>query len=141
MNNQTFYKVKCTKFIWVIIDEYLNWAEHINTVKTKISRGIAILCKARRVLKTSTLVTLHNSFVYPYIDYCIEVWGGASDKYIKSLFKAQKRAVRIIKSTSYFPTRHAHNLRVAGKHKTKLSEQSIRTAAISIWNHILYLVI
>ena len=35
-----------------------------------------------------------------------------------------------------YPTRHAHNLCVASKHKTKLSEQSIRTAGISIWNHI-----
>ena len=33
-------------------------------------------------------------------------------------------------------TRHAHNLRVINKHKTKLSEQFIRSAAISIWNHI-----
>ena len=31
------------------IKKYLNWAEHINTVKTKISRGIGSLCKARRV--------------------------------------------------------------------------------------------
>ena len=35
-----------------------------------------------------------------------------------------------------YPTRHAHNLRVTCKHKTKLSEQSIGTAAISICNHI-----
>ena len=35
-----------------------------------------------------------------------------------------------------YQTRHAHNLRVTCKHKTKLSEQSIRTAAISTWNHI-----
>ena len=101
INNQTLNKVKSTKFLGVNFDEFLNWAEHINTVKTKISRGIGILCKARRVLKTSTLVTLYNSFVYPYINYCIEVWGGASDKSIKSLFKVQKRAVRIIKSASY----------------------------------------
>ena len=80
INNQTLIKVKYTKFLGVIIDEYLNWAEHINTVKTKISRGIVISCKARRVLKSSTLVALYNSFIYPYIIYCIEVWGGASDK-------------------------------------------------------------
>ena len=61
MNNQTLNKVKYTKFLGVIIDEHLTWAEHINTVKTKISRGIAILCKARRVLKTSILVTLYNT--------------------------------------------------------------------------------
>ena len=80
INNQTLIKVKYTKFLGVIIDEYLNWAEHINTVKTKISRGIVISCKVGRVLKSSTLVALYNSFIYPYIIYCIEVWGGASDK-------------------------------------------------------------
>ena len=31
-------------------------------------------------------------------------------------------------------TRHVLNLRVASKHNTKLSEQFIGTAAISIWN-------
>ena len=35
-----------------------------------------------------------------------------------------------------YPTRHAHNLRVTSNHKTILSEQFIRTAATSIWNHI-----
>ena len=35
-----------------------------------------------------------------------------------------------------YATRHAHNLRVTSNHKTKLSEQFIRTAAVSIWNHI-----
>ena len=35
-----------------------------------------------------------------------------------------------------YPTRHAHNLRVTSNHKTKLSEQFITTAAVSIWNHI-----
>ena len=64
INNQTLNKAKYTKFLGVIIAEYLNWAKHINTVKTKISRGIRILCKSRRVLKTSTLVTLDNSFIY-----------------------------------------------------------------------------
>ena len=113
INNQTLNKVKYTKFIGGIIDEYLNLAEHITTVKTKISRGIGILCKARRVLKTSTWVTLYIIFIYPSF-YCIEVWGGASDKYIKSLFKVQKRAVRLIKSTSYLahtqPIVHALNI-------------------------------
>ena len=36
-----------------------------------------------------------------------------------------------------YPTRHALNLLVTSNHhKTKLSEQFIRTTAVSIWNHI-----
>ena len=61
---------------------------------------MAILCKARRLLKASTLITLYykisNLFKYPYFTYCIEVWGHTCDKYMSSLFKVQKRAVRII---------------------------------------------
>ena len=37
-----------------------------------------------------------------------------------------------------YPTRHAHNLRVTSNHRTKLSEQFIRTAAVSLWNHIAF---
>ena len=57
---------------------------------------MGILCKDRRVFKTSTLVSLYNSFIYTYINYCSEVWGRASDKYKKSLLKIHKIAVRII---------------------------------------------
>ena len=44
----------------------------------------------------STLVTLYHSFIYPYLTYRLEVWGGAVC--LLSLFKLQKRVVRIIKS-------------------------------------------
>ena len=101
INIEKVKHVKSITFLGVIIDECLNWTNHINTVKCKVARGIGILCKARKVLKSSTLLTLYNSFVFPYICYCIEVWGSACDKYISSLFKVQKRAVRIINASSY----------------------------------------
>ena len=46
----------------------------------------------------STLVTLYHSFIYPYLTYCLEVWRGAGNVYLLSLFKLQKRVVRIMKS-------------------------------------------
>ena len=70
-------------------------------VKRKVSRGIAILCKARRLLKASTLIPLYYSFIYPYFIYCIAVWGHTCDKFMSSLFKVQKRGVKIITSSSY----------------------------------------
>ena len=48
-----------------------------------------------------TLVTLYYSLIYPYLSYCVEVWGGASNKLISTLFKLQKKAVRIIVSAPY----------------------------------------
>ena len=67
-----------------------------------MSKGLGILCKAKRVLKLDTLVTLYYSFIYPYMLYCIGVWGSASKECMTSIYRLQKRAVRIIKSV---PTR------------------------------------
>ena len=86
------------KFLGVIIDLKLSWVDHIQFIKTKISKGLGILCKAKRVLKLPTLLTLYYSFIYPYMLYCIEIWGSASKECLMSILRLQKRAVRIIKS-------------------------------------------
>ena len=61
-----------------------------------MSRGIGIICKARKFFKLDTLLNLYYSFIQPYMTYCIEVWGGMSKTYMSSLFKIQKKVVRII---------------------------------------------
>ena len=101
INNEIITNVKSTKFLGVMIDCKMSWAEHIHYIKCKISKGIGILCKARKVLKRSTLLCLYYSFIYPYFTYCIEVWGGACDTHISSLFILQKKILRIIQSASY----------------------------------------
>ena len=85
-----------TKFLGVIIDKYLNFNEHIQYIKGKISRGLGIIFKCRRLFTQSTLVTLYNSFLYPHLNYCISVWGNTFDSYLDPLVKLQKRAVRVI---------------------------------------------
>ena len=77
VNNFSLEKVNSTKFLGVIIDSKISWLSHIQFIKTKISKGIGILCKARKYLTISSLITLYFSFIYPNILYCIETWGGA----------------------------------------------------------------
>ena len=62
--------------------------------KNKLSKGIRMFCKAQRILSSSTLLILHNCFIYPYIVYCNEAWGAASMKYLMSI--VMLRVVRII---------------------------------------------
>ena len=51
-------KVNCTKFLGVYIDDKLNWKKHISYISGKISRGLGIVLKARRILPLNTLKTL-----------------------------------------------------------------------------------
>lgn len=96
INNVTISRIEKTKFLGVIIDEYLSFQYHIKYIEGKVSRGIGILYKSRPLLKNETLTTLYNAFIYPYFTYCIEVWGNTYNIYLDPLIKLQKRAVRTI---------------------------------------------
>lgn len=85
-----------TKFLGVILDNQLNWSEHIKYISNKISKAVGVIIKARKVFDTATLKTLYYSLIYPYLSYCIHIWGAAYGTYTKSLVCLQKKIVRII---------------------------------------------
>ena len=60
---------------------------------------MAILLKPRKVLKIKVLLQLYHSFVFPYLIYCSEVWGNASDIHLHPLIMQQKN--RIISFSRY----------------------------------------
>ena len=96
MNGEVLEEVFCTKFLGVLIDSKLNWNCHIQYIKKKIAKGVGILCKARKILTDETMITLYYAFVYPYLQYAVEIWGNTFNCYLDGILKLQKRAVRTI---------------------------------------------
>ena len=48
---------------------------HYTSIKIQKCKGI--IRKVKYVLNSSSLLTLYNSLVLPYMMYCYEVWGKA----------------------------------------------------------------
>ena len=101
VRNQNLTGVNNTKFVGIIIDNKLKWLDHITFVKNKISKSIGIINKIRKFLNKKTLRNLYYTFVYPYLIYCIEIWGNTHDSYLSPLIKLQKKSVRIITFSHY----------------------------------------
>ena len=101
MDNTIFAKTSSLKYLGVIVDHKLNWIEHISYVRNKVSKGIGIMYKARRFLNKKSLLSLYHSYIYPYLIYCIEVWGCATPSHLHSLFLPQKKIVRIMTFAPY----------------------------------------
>jgi len=93
--------VEMTKFLGVVIDSGLSWSYQINAIKKKVAKCCAIICKVRKYLNLNTLVQIYYSFTYPYLTYCIEAWGSADNIHLISLFKLQKKVLRIIASAPF----------------------------------------
>ena len=96
MQNSALTCVTTTKFLGVIIDHKFKWNDHITYVKSKISKSIGILYKIQRFLDMNTLIQMYHSFVFPYLIYCVELWGNASTIHLDLLIKIQKKSIRAI---------------------------------------------
>ena len=94
-------EVNHVKFLGVIIDQHLTWEKHIYYVANKVSKSTGIIFKARSKLDKSTLRTLYNTFILPYLSYCITIWGHTYKKHITKLQIAQNKVLRIINFSKY----------------------------------------
>jgi hypothetical protein len=80
----------------VVINENLSWKDHIQLIQNKISKNIGVIRRIRNNLSKQTLQMLYYALINPYFDYCNIVWAGQQNVYIDSLFRLQKKALRII---------------------------------------------
>ena len=81
-----------TKFLGIIIDNKLTWKPHIDTLKRKLSKIIAILYKLKGLINKEFLQTLYCSLFFPYLIYCVEVWGNTYKTIIHPIYMLQKKS-------------------------------------------------
>ena len=67
----------------------------------KNAKGIGIICRARKFFSKSALINLYYVFVFPYLIYCVEVWGNALSTHTQPLIKLQNKIIRIITNSHF----------------------------------------
>ena len=96
INNVQIQQVHNTKFLGVIIDDNLNWSNHISYINSKIAKGISIICRARKFFPKSALINLYYAFIFPYLINSVEIWGNVLSTHTQPLIKLQNKIIRII---------------------------------------------
>jgi hypothetical protein len=91
--------VSSQKLLGVIIDEDLNFKEHINKLSKNLSKKIGLLRKIRRYLSLLERKLFYNAVVKPVMMYGSSIWSCCSRNDLLRIFKLQKRAARIILGT------------------------------------------
>ena len=104
INNTTIERQPQMRFLGVLLDENLTWKYHINTIKSKISKNLGLLFKARYIIKNHCLKQLYFSYIHSYLTYANIAWGSTHKSKLVSLYRQQKHAARII----YFKDKLTH---------------------------------
>ena len=89
------------KYLGVLLDENLNWREHIRTVSAKASRAVGFLKYSKQYLSLTAVKILYTIIVEPHFQYCCSVWGCCNATEIQLLQKLQNRAARIVTNSSF----------------------------------------
>ena len=67
LNNIQVERVSHQKHLGIILDEKLNFKEHINSTILKVNRGIAVIKKLRYSLPRKSLITIYKALLDPYM--------------------------------------------------------------------------
>ena len=95
INKETINRVNVTKFLGVMIDDKLNWKNHICLVKSKLSNSCAVMYRASFLIDTCGMHILYYS-LFLYIMCCAEVWGNTYATNVQCLVTLQKRVIRLL---------------------------------------------
>ena len=90
------------QFLGVIVDEHLTWKPHIESVCTKVSRSVGVICRLRYILPERILRTLYNSNVLPYLTYFnVASMGNTFQTHIDKLKVLQKKIIRLVTNSDF----------------------------------------
>ena len=69
LNNIQVERASSQKHLGLILDEKLNFKQHIESAIAKINKGVAVIKKLRYSLPRKSLITIYKAFLRPLIDY------------------------------------------------------------------------
>ena len=68
-NNKSVKQVPSQKHLGLILDNKLNFQEHLQNILNKVNKTIGLLRKLQNILPREPLLTIYKSFVRPHLDY------------------------------------------------------------------------
>ena len=64
ISNHVTERQEFIKFLGVLLDENLNWKEHIKYTENKIAKNLGLIYKARLFLNRNPLIALYYSYIH-----------------------------------------------------------------------------
>ena len=92
---------KSVRYLGILLDSNLKFDKHVEYVCRKVARCTGIFYKLRSYVQPKTILVLYYSLVYPFIIYCILIWGGTFPTHLNKLILLQKKIIRIATNSTY----------------------------------------
>ena len=96
VNNVDIRPAKHVEVLVVLLDPTLSWEPHISSIVRRTNDILVSLFKIRHHLSPEILKILVQSHVFPHLQYCSSVWGGATNSRLDRLQRTIHFAARLV---------------------------------------------
>ena len=104
IEDTTIKKVPSAKYLGIILDEKLDWKEHIEAVTASLAKITNSLKIVKNFVPHKNKHLLYYAYIYSKIKYGIEVYGTANATQIKQVQVKQNRALKVLFNKDFFNT-------------------------------------
>ena len=90
LNGKKLSKVRCTKFLGVLIDDELTWEPQIDYLITKLNSCIVTIKRIRPFIPKGEYLKIYNALFLSHLTYGISCWGGVPNYKLKKYLPSRK---------------------------------------------------
>lgn len=101
LGNLIIDRVNHVKFLGLILDQHLNWKNHISLLTKKLAPIIGILWRFKGILSFSCMRCLYYSLIHSHLNYMIIIWGHNNKTALQPIQVLQNRAIRNLLGAPY----------------------------------------
>ena len=96
MANYEITRTKTYKYLGLIVDEKLSWADHIDGVCLKLSQAAGVLFKVRNRLSQECLMLIYHALVGQKLRYGLICWATAHQFLLNKVNVAHNKVIRYL---------------------------------------------
>ena len=99
LNNTVIPVIESQKFLGVILDDHLNFKQHVQYLKGKSKKALNLIRKISHTTwgaDRKTLLTLYKTTVLSILDYGSQIYGSASKTVLKALEPIHNEGIRLV---------------------------------------------
>lgn len=96
IDGETVERVNVMKYLGVMLDEKLTFAEHVDYTIRKAARKLGVLCRINRYLSFDNKIMIYKTLIAPHFDYCSSILFLATNQQRKRMQIVQSKAMRMI---------------------------------------------
>ena len=101
INSKTIEKVTHYTYLGLVIDNKLNWGNHVDMLYNKLSGLICCMKRISNLFTTKNKLMLYNAHINSILTYLIAIWGNTTQYNINRVQRLQNRAIKNIFKLKY----------------------------------------